>query len=343
MRKSILFIIALMTLSLLVSSASGQIQTHLRNRFVTEFERTQQVIEHARSVITASGTDRGAALLKMAITLQKSARENGFDNGRWEIGRRLTLEAREKAKEAIYANQRADENRNLVLNQLERTDELIRRVESHTDQNIPQVGLALFDSARKNQRLAWEFFHKGELRPALKLSRRAEKTIRNLVDRIQEQKGQLQRIQNQMRLLENNYQQARERIEACNIPAAKEALQRAEQAYFKAREFYDQGQLGKAEKQCNLARRLFEKALDLCPRDLDLEDKISRLNNELQRLREIALENDNRNALNLIGVAADHLRKAENFCIEGENDKCAANIRAAEMSLEKARKLLELP
>lgn len=343
MKKSILFIIALMTLSLMVSSASGQIQTHLKNRFVAEFERTDQVIEHARSVITASGTDRGAALLKMAITLQKSARENGFDHGRWEIGRRLTLEAREKAKAAIYANQRADENRNLVLNQLERTDNLIRRVESHADQNIPQVALTLFDSARKNQRLAWEFFHKGELRPALKLSRRAEKTIRGLVDRIQEQKGQLQRIKNQIRFLENNYQQARERIEACNLSAAREALNRAEQAYFKARGFYDEGRLKQAGKQCDLARKLYEKALDLCPRDLDMEDKISRLNNELQRLREIALQNDNRNTLNLIASAENHLRKAENACAGGENDKCAANIRAAEMSLEKARNLLELP
>ena len=79
MKKRLLIIIGLTLMGVLVCSvafAQGS-QQQVQNRFQYEFERTEQVINQAKNTIAESNTEKGKALLDMAIQLQNQARTMG--------------------------------------------------------------------------------------------------------------------------------------------------------------------------------------------------------------------------------------------------------------------------
>ncbi len=312
-----------------------------RNQYMAEYEKTNQVIERARSVIQQTGTDKGKALLEMAIALQEKARESA-QQGYYGMAGKLTMEAREKAHAAIAVALQAEENENLVQRQLEKTDNLIARVRNKIGRNTPEAVERIFDAARENQRKAWEFFRNQRLRPALKMTRQAERMIKGLIEKAQEEKGDLQRLRTQERQLEQRMEQVRERLAECGSDEAAQLIVRAETRIQEANRFAEEGKIGQAENSFKMAQKMTRQAENLCGDQATLEMKINQLRKRLEIVVEAEKGSENGNLEKLINSVQEHLRKATRLCAEGDSEECAANIKAAEMSMIKAEKMLGL-
>jgi hypothetical protein len=343
MTRKLTFIVILALIDILICGslhAQGDQQT-IRARFWEEFERTQQVIDRAGAIIAESRTEKGKILLDLALALQDQAGKMGR-NGMYANGMDLTFEAREKAHSAIMASQQADENENLVLRQLEKTDNLIARVREKMPSDVPQMFRAMFDSARKNQRQAWEFFRNRSLRAALKMSRQAEKAIRKLIERFRSEDNEAQRILNHLRQAEQKYEQAQLDISQCGHKEAQRLLDEARDHLEASRRFVADGILKRAENSFKTAHRLMNRAKNLCSDQDIMNEILPQLRNEVERLSEMLVGTDNDKAMRLVESARDHLEDAERLCAAGHVKRCAANIKAAQMSIQKAKKLMEL-
>ncbi|UCD94238.1 MAG: hypothetical protein JSU69_10820 [Candidatus Zixiibacteriota bacterium] len=330
----------IIAIGLLITAAGAMAQTsqQLRSRFEMEFERTQQVINQARAVIAESRTEKGAALLKFAEELQKRAHEAG----RLQMYRRggeLTLEAREKARAAITVSRQAEENENLVQRQLEKTDKLISRVQERIGQDAPRPLLTLFNAAKENQRRAWEFYRNRELRPALKLSRQAEKSVRRLIERVKAQAGEAGRLQNQIRQMEQTLERIRARVQECDNEEAARLMIRAEESFRECQNFLNNGQLQQAENKLQSARRLMRQVAEACADQDSLGNAIRRVNMEMEQASEAIMNSGDSQAIELMRTARKHLQAAERNCESADTERCAANIKAAQMSLRKAQRL----
>ena len=339
-RKLVTAAMAALVLLLLqapVFAQGGAVQNHYGQELAT----TDDLIRHARNMIKESGIDKGLELLNMAVELQNQAHNLGTLR-RYESGLRFTLRARDKARQAITVNRQASENENLVQRQLERTDNLIGRFGSAVPSESRPMFESVFTNARENQRLAWEFYHQRQLRPALKLSRQAERTIRNLADQVKARMGQENRLENQLRQAEAELERAATLMATCENNDAAKIYEQARQTFQEGRRLAGDGAPLRAANAIRQARQLMRRLPELCD-ETSGREHLNRMVEQLRRDLDISGpfirdSGDNR-AVKFLETALEHLNEADQACDSGQEEVCAANIKAAQINFQKAKKL----
>jgi tetratricopeptide (TPR) repeat protein len=331
------------------------------SRFEAEFARTAEVIDRARSVVSDAKAEvstaeiraviiKASALVDLAVNLQEEASGMGH-NGRYLEGIGTTMKARDRAFEAINLVRRsgaklanpADENENLVLRQLERTDDLLSKVQDQTFDSHASLFESLFNSAQESQRQAWEFYHNGQLRPALKLSRQAERILARMETRsVNDQTAQ--RLENRISQTERRLEQAESAIQNCGGSSsdARNLNNKALDEITKAKREAGRGNTDKAANAIGQAQSMLQKIAALCANGESLNRAIAQLKSEIDRLAPGIQGSRNAEATSLLEAARSYLRKAESYYSAGETDDCAANIKAAQMNLRTAERLAGL-
>lgn len=343
MKRKLMIIIGLTLMGVLVySNAIAQMnQQQLRNRYQYEYETTEQVISQAGNAIGESKTEKGQALLQLAIQLQNQARIMG-QNQNYGLGIETSLKAREQARAAMAVALQADENENLVMRQLERTDNIINQFQNQISSDVAPMTRTMFENARENQRKAWEFYRNRSLRAALKLSRQAEKSIEGMGERFKAEQGDLTRLRAQTKQLEQKMDQVRSMVRDCDNEEAAGLLIKAENNYNESLQHASKGEVKQAENKLQLAHRLLNQIGEMCGDQKALEHKIQQMKQEMDRVAEAIQNSGEAQAIQLMLSAREHLQEAERLCAGGNSENCAANIKAAQMSFQKAKKLAGL-
>ncbi|MFH2037668.1 MAG: hypothetical protein ABIJ45_14805 [Candidatus Zixiibacteriota bacterium] len=341
--KRLLTISALIAAVFLINAsllAQGN-QVQNQEQFRAAFERTEQVMEMARERIQNSYTKSGQEILRLAEELQVRAQNNG-NLGQYGVGAALTLKARERANQAMAVNKRDEEALNLVQRQLEKTDELISRVQNRLNGNARETAARLFDTARENQKRAWELYHRSQYKASLKLSRKTENMLRNMADRVQSGEGELLRLRNQYQQMEQKLERSEAMNAECNNEEAIRLMEQARQMFTEGQNLTEQSQLKQAEGRLEKARQMVRQANRICENSDNLESEIIRLQNRLQQMKELALQNNNQEALKLMQTAQNQLNKAEKACNRNKTEECAAYMKTAQISMQKANKSMGL-
>ncbi len=361
MNRSRKFIITLLAAAILLPAVlSAQSMDAARARLKGEYDRSQEVIERARNVIAEASQYRQYQIVNISVGLaqkvlnnaeqmQNSARDGLNSDAAVVIGAslKLTQQARDKAWRAINIikeardrlNSQTEENENIVQRQLEKTDQLAARLEANMGADSPRRLSEMFDSARDNQRRAWELYYKKQLRPALRLSLQAEKSLNKLTELVKAGQGNGQRLENQLRLLEQQMEQARLMAAECSSPEAAQIMARLEESYRNCRQLAAENAPGRFEQNMKQARQMYRRLSELCSGENELQTKIHQMKAELERLRDMAGTTDGV-AAGLLDSAAEHISEAERLCASNQSDACAGHIKAAQMSLRKAKELL---
>lgn len=361
MKKSIEFgLLIFATIMLIPSILAAQNTDAARARLQSEFDKSQQIIERADNVITEASqyrqyqivriaVDLGRTVLNNAKELQNDAQSGLNSDAAVVIAASLkrTEQARNRAWQSINIIKEArdrlsnqtEENENIVLRQLEKTDRLIDQLQANMSSDSPRRLSEMFDSASDNQRRAREFYYKKQLRPALRLSLQAEKSLNKLAELLRADKGSGQRMENQLRLLEQQMEQARQIAAACQNPEAVRIMSQLEEAWQNCRKFAADNAYGQFEQAIKQARQMYRHLNELCTRENELQTKLRQLKTEMEHLRERAGTGDNAVG-ELLDSAANHLRQAEQLCAKNQSDACAGHIKAAQMNMRKASELL---
>ena len=336
-----ILILALLVGFLIPSLVYGQMQQQTQNRFEQEFRNTNEVINHTRNIISSSGIDRGSELLKLAEGIQVQARTMGM-NRNFVTGIALTMSAREKAKNAGMLNQQANENENLVRRQLEKTEKLLDRIRTNMPADAGQKIESLYNTALENQRRAREFYHNQQLRPALKLSRQVENSLKRLIERVREMNGNLEQLQNQIGRLENKIIRIENMMQNCGSERAEQTLKEIKNQFENIKREQNNKEVEGLESRLRSMNQRLNAVIEICQGADFQTEQLNRLQAEVDQVANSIRESDNEQAQKLLRTAENNLRKAEQFCQTGDSEACAANIKAAQINLRKAKKLAGL-
>jgi len=333
-----IFILVLLVGLLVPSLLNAQQAQQARHRFEQEFRNTNEVINHARGLITSSGLERGSEMLKLAEQIQTQARNMGMSRN-FVNGLKLTFSARDKAKSAIMINRQASENENLVRRQLEKTEKVLERIRSSISTDAGHRIESLYNTAYNNQRRAREFYYNHQLRPALKLSRQVENTLNRLIERLKEMNGNLERLRNRINRLENKIIRVESMIEDCGNDRAGQILNEVKNRFENMKNRQNNRKLEGIENRLRSMNQHLNSAIEICQGTNFQTEQLNRLQFEMEKAAASIRESGNKQAQKLFKRAEKNLEKAERFCLAGDSEACAANIKAAQISLRKAKKL----
>ena len=333
----VVLLVGFLAPSLVYSQQSQQTQ----RRFEQEFRTTNEVINQARNIISSSGIDRGRKLLKLAEQIQTQARNMGLSRN-FANGITLTLNAKEKAKNAAQINRQANENESLVRRQLEKTERLLDRIRSSMLTDAGRKIESLYNTARENQRRAREFYNNYQLRPALKLSRQVENTLKRLIERIKEMNGNLEQLKNQINRLENKIIRVENMMENCGSERAEQTLSEVKNRFENIKRMQNNGEFEGIENRLRTMNQRLNSAIEMCQGTNFQMEQLNRLRSEMDRVASSIRESGNKRAQKLFKTAEKNLQKAERFCLAGDSEACAANVKAAQINLRKAKKLAGL-
>jgi len=358
MKKNIV-IFGVLIIAALVALDNASAQQNFRygnDNLRRDLEKTDRVIERARSVIGENNAapageiiqvalDQAGRLLEVAISIQREAytfRNTATVSG-LATGRKLTLEAREKAWKAILVRRSAEgkieENEKTVLNQLEKTDRLLERIQNELQPATPDQLISFFDSARESQRRAWELYYERNLKAALKLSHQAERTLKKVAEKYRQSASLRQRLQNRIAAQKQKVLRAEEMAGSCRSNEADLLLKRIRKSMTDIEQAIADNRLKKTGQLLEQNRQNLRKLAGICGPQGILESSMNRLEQEMENISGVIDPADNPEAIQALDSAREHIDKARQLCRDDDTEGCAANIKAAQMNLRKARKL----
>ncbi len=308
----------------------------------TAMERTYQAIEKAKDVVGKSNSERAKYLLEVAIRLQEHADQLRKSERFGSVAQagKYTFSAREKALRAIAIARQATENEDYILRRLERTDDLIRRIEEKAGPDTPDKIMLILDTARKKQQRAVELFRNRRFKMALQLTMQVEKSLEKIIEQV----GGYVKTRKRFESLQGRYYTLLDRIETGGFgDDAKTGtlIERAESLCAEAEKLADNGAIARAEKT-------MQKAVEILLRIAENQKepgKIKRALEHLKRRADILKEKIDasgyRQAGKLHQNAVEHLEKASALYQEGNYESAATQLQAARQILARVEKLLE--
>lgn len=305
----------------------------------TELERTDQLIERAKDAARASHAPVAQLNLKAAIDLQSKA-WRAFDNDYPRLAHRLTMQAREKAKHAIAAGRMTEQSEHVVLNKLERVNEMLDRARELLAGRTDAGYQTIFHSAQDSHSKAWEFYRSQQYRPAIKLADQAEKALRKLLRAVEgDWRGQMS-FDRRSEAAQQLLQRARTLAADCASAHASELVNQATTAYRRGRDLADSGNYQAALRALQQARKLANQAARECRGEDALRHRFERTKNETDRLNEANAPSDDR-AQKFIRLTYEQLELAEKAFDKGRTEAAAAALKAAELTLNQLKRYLD--
>lgn len=316
------------------------------DKLTTALDRTDQVIEKAKEVVGKSNSERAEYLLEVAIRLQERAislkkQSERYDNVVQAIqAGKYTFSAREKALRAIAIARQATENEDYIRRRLERTDDLIRRIEEKAGPDTPDKIMLILDTARRKQQRAMELFRNRRFKMALQLTMQVEKSLEKIIEQV----GGYVKTRKRFESLQERYYTLLDRIETDGFgdnAKTRVLIEQAESLCAEAGRLADNGAVARAEKTMQKAVEILLRIAE----NLKEPGKIRRALEHLKRHADILKEkidaSGHRQAGKLHQNAVEHLEKASALYQEGNYKSAATQLQAARQNLARVEKLLE--
>ena len=333
-----MIVLALMGAIIATGSVFAQNGGVQPDRVRAELETTDQLIEQATTAVTSSNSAVADQSLK-AARVQQDHGWDMFNRQMYRQSLKFTLQARELAKKAISRSRTSELAEGVVLQKLERANDLLDR----TDEKIgatrnPSLN-SLMESSRDNLSRAWEFYRGRQYQPAIKLADQVEKVAGQL--------GRLANMQDReaLQFLRNREQaevfleQSRERITDCDSDRVRTLLEKAEEALTVADDFADQDQYRAGNQALKKVRDITWQAVRECQGTDQLAGRYERLLADADRLNEEVLEyhgDQAETARELIDQAYDQLSRARKHITDQQTEAAMTALQAAQLALRQA-------
>lgn len=317
---------------------TGQAIAQIGEEVKKELDRTDAVIEKAREAVRESRNSKAQNLLEIAINLQKKAKE-AFADGRFALAIRLTLQAREKAFEAIGITKRSEENENLVLKALERTDQIIATAKEKVNLTDHPRASSLLEVAIRNQERAKEFYREHNLKLALKLTLKARESAQKSMDWAG-LKDDLDRFaRRELERTDKLIEKTSSIIRESNDTKAKDFFDKGVDWQEKAWDLFKQNRFKAAIQNTQKAREFVLKALKILEENVTpkmVEKAIQRNDELINQVGPQIRDSGNKEAIQLFEEGLSHQEKAKDYLEDGKLKAALAQAKVADRLITKA-------
>ncbi|MGB5105793.1 MAG: hypothetical protein WBP42_03665 [Candidatus Zixiibacteriota bacterium] len=342
MRQLIWTVLGVICLALFLGAGNVFAQALDRDRVKQEIEQTDQVIEQARKAVEESRDQRAEAVLQVAEQAQARALQF-LETGRLNLALQFTLKAREAARRCIGMMVRSGEDRSVVEQQLDRTDELIEQIGSQFQGNTSSFLDLRLQEAQRLQDRARDLFSENNLRQSLQFTRRAQDICRNLMERTGGGERQREHLrQNLDRALEL-VSESRDDIEGCGNQNAVTIFEAGAEQVDKAEQLYQAGNYDESVRLLASGLVRIHRAKNMCGGQTNSDDVARALETaqmQLEQLLETAQDQGNRDADKLLDEAAEKLDQARKLQEQGDAQRALVVARVVIELNQQAAKIL---
>lgn len=311
-----------------------------RDQVRGDLERTDELIERATEVVKETGSVIGERYLERARELQARAWES-YRGERYGMTRELTEAARDQALKAIGAVQVSDYNLSTVRREIDRTDELLRRVRDRTAASNNEQIVSLLENAVRIQIEAREFFRGNRFKIALKATLKARETA----SRASRMADNSLVVERELRRTEKLIEKATEAAEDLGSNGAvNDMLRNAQELQSAADQEFRSGNLRAAMSKTQRARDLTRQALQRIEKNLQpnrIGGFLDHTEELIREVEDILSQSPNGEAERLLEAAIDHQKKATEAYSEGNLQTAIVEARAARELVNKAIDLIE--
>ncbi len=314
-----------------------------RQLLAQALEKTDMVIERAKEVVIESGSERARNQLEMAVRLQTRAR-NLVNSGTVTdvmaiTAGKYTLNARERAQRAIALTRQADANEGYVRRELEKTDNMLARVNEQVSMDTPEQALMLLDSIHEKQQRATELFHNGRLKMSLQMTLQARKALEKLIEDV----GGYMELRRRYNALGDRYFTLRDRIQLSasqNDPDVRIQLDQAERNRERADDIAAEGRLEAAVNTLQSAVEQLAELSEEIREPARIEQTYQAIRRQAELLTEKVQLSGNTRIERLYRAALDHLDRAEEAYRAGDHQKATVQLQAARQTVDRVSDLL---
>jgi tetratricopeptide (TPR) repeat protein len=323
----------------LVNAAEAQIKENIER----ELEKTDAVIGRAKEAVLESRNPKAENLLKMADKLQERAR-NEFRMIRYRLAVELTLKARTKAYEAIGFTKKDEENENLVLKAIERTDQIISKAKEVGKRLENRRIFSLLEMATNNQQKAKEFFKEHKLKMALKFTLKAREMAQKVLNLANKEKRLDRLAEKELERTDRFIERASVIIQESQNRTANELLNQARSLQEKAWDIFARKRFAKAIKNSQKARELVQKALRLVEQNVTpqmVENAIQQNERLIVKVEEKTKVGVSSEAISIFEKGLSHQSKAKEYYREGKFKAALAEAKVAHRLITKALEMIQ--
>jgi len=323
----------------LVNAAEAQIKENIER----ELEKTDAVIVRAKEAVWESRNPKAENLLKMAESLQSEAKKAFYMIG-YRLAVEFTLKARKRAYEAIGFTKKDEENENLVLKAIERTDQVISKAKEVAGRSENRRVFSLLEMAVNNQQKAKEFFKEHKLKMALKFTLKARETAQKVLSLTNKGKRLDRLARKELEITDRFIEKASAIIPESQIQKADQLFNQARSLQEKAWDMFNQKRFAKAIKNSQKARELVKKALRLVEQDITPQ-MVENAIEQNERLIEKGVEKinavSNPEAQSTFENGLSHQSKAREYYREGKFKAALAEAKVARRLISKALEMIQ--
>lgn len=309
-----------------------------REEVEKQLDKTGKVIERAKEAVAESENPMAQALFDIAINLQGNARA-ALENERFGLAVKLTLRAREKAFEVIGITKRSEENENLVLKAIKRTDQVITKAKERVFLTESQRASSLLEAAIKNQHRAKEFINEHKLRAALKLTLRARESAKKSIE-LAERKNKLERFaRRELERTDRLIEKVLPVIQRNGNPKAQNLLDKGVERQEKAGDLFKQKRFEAAITNTRKARDFVLKALKIVEENVTprmVERAIGQNHDLINKVGSQIKASGNQEAIELFEEGLSHQKKAKENLEDGKLKAALAQAKVASRLITKA-------
>lgn len=313
-----------------------------RDRLAAEIERTDEMLEQAREHLRETTDAKANQLLQQAAALQRRAHEF-FEEGRYAIAWNMTNKARDAIRRILGELVDNDEDRALVEQQLERTDEYLNRARQNLS-GVDAPGLEMYvEEAARLQDRARELFSENNLRQALQFTRRAQELLKKAADLIGNHGRQQEQFGFYLSQTRDDIDALRDFVYESGSDAAIRLFEVGNEQVDQARQLFEMGRVQEAVRMLAQARskiKQAERIVEVGDTPAGSMRAIEIAQRRIEVLSERAEESGNQQALQILEEAAEKLDRARNFHAEGEFERALVIVRIVmELNQQAARML----
>lgn len=322
---------------------TDQAFTQVRADVEKELDRTDKVIQRAKEAVVESRNPKAENLLKLAMDLQVRAKES-CRNERFGLTAKLTLRAREKAFEAIGITKRAEENENLILKAIERTDQIIAKAKEKVSLIDNPRASSLFESATRNQQRAKELYHEHRLKVALKFTIKARESAKKAIELANRNNRQERFARRQLKMTDKLIDKTSHIVKESGNPKALDFFDKGVERQEGAWHLFQQKRFAPAAKNTQKAREFVLKALKILeesPTPKVVQHAIERNQDLIDELGSQIRTSGNQEAINLFEDGLSHQQKAKEYLTDDQSKSALTQAKVARRLITKAFEMID--
>lgn len=333
----------ILCLAFCLSGTGGTLSAQtLRDLVQVELQRTQQIIDRAQDAVAPLHDPHLDDAIRRARDLQKQA-EDAFGLERYLLARGLTLQARGIVR-GLAGMLRPTEQQDGNLQG--RLDHAERMFADATEMAVDPQLQGLLENARANLDRAWDFYRKGDLRPAVKLLEQVERMLDQILGRGHSDEQGGEHFMRRIDAIRDLIDDALALTANCAIPAARIKAEEADRQFDQARQLHEQHRPLLALRALQQARDLATRAIADCDAGVELDQLVTRIEQQRDRLLErIGQRTDDaaESARKLATQARTQIDDAKQALQAKNKETAAANLKAAQLTLRQAERILGHP